>query len=208
MLSRVKTFVYAADAITTAGVSAQLRSCPEILVVDAQDVDSAAVAVIVVDEFDADAGRVVRAIQRDGCPRVVVVATRTDDGGLLAAIEAGACGLLRRSEAAPARLAAAVKSAAEGDGTLPPDLLGRLLDQVGKLRQAVLVPRGIRLNGFTEREVDVLRLLSEGSDTSEIADRLAYSERTVKNVIHDITTRLQLRNRSHAVAYAVRQGVI
>jgi DNA-binding NarL/FixJ family response regulator len=72
----------------------------------------------------------------------------------------------------------------------------------------VLAPRGLSLNGFNEREVDVLRLLSEGWDTSEIAKKLAYSERTVKNVIHDITARLQLRNRAHAVAYAMRAGVI
>jgi len=54
----------------------------------------------------------------------------------------------------------------------------------------------------------VLRLIADGCDTSEIANRLAYSERTVKNVLHDVTTRLQLRNRSHAVAYALRQGLI
>jgi DNA-binding NarL/FixJ family response regulator len=54
----------------------------------------------------------------------------------------------------------------------------------------------------------VLRLVAEGHDTSEIADQLCYSERTVKNVLHDITTRLQLRNRTHAVAYAVREGLI
>jgi DNA-binding NarL/FixJ family response regulator len=45
-------------------------------------------------------------------------------------------------------------------------------------------------------------------DTADIAFKLCYSERTVKNVIHDITTRHQLRNRAHAVAYAVRQGLI
>jgi DNA-binding NarL/FixJ family response regulator len=56
--------------------------------------------------------------------------------------------------------------------------------------------------------VEVLRLLADGLDTSEIAHKLAYSERTVKNVVHDVTTRLQLRNRSHAVAYALREGLI
>ncbi len=45
-------------------------------------------------------------------------------------------------------------------------------------------------------------------DTAEIARTLSYSERTVKNVLHDVTTRRQLRNRSHAVAYALRQGLI
>ena len=45
-------------------------------------------------------------------------------------------------------------------------------------------------------------------DTAEIATTLSYSERTVKNVLHDVTSRLQLRNRSHAVAYALKQGMI
>jgi DNA-binding NarL/FixJ family response regulator len=59
-----------------------------------------------------------------------------------------------------------------------------------------------------EREIDVLRLVAAGLDTSEIAGKLAYSERTIKNVIHDITSRLCLRNRTHAVAWAVREGLI
>jgi DNA-binding NarL/FixJ family response regulator len=58
------------------------------------------------------------------------------------------------------------------------------------------------------REIDVLRLVADGYDTGEIATKLAYSERTVKNVLHDVTTRLQLRNRSHAVAFALREGLI
>jgi hypothetical protein len=51
-------------------------------------------------------------------------------------------------------------------------------------------------------------LLAEGYDTAAIAETLAYSERTIKNVIHDVTSRLHLRNRSHAVAFAMRTGVI
>ena len=62
--------------------------------------------------------------------------------------------------------------------------------------------------GLATREIEVLRLVADGFGTSEIAHQLSYSERTVKNVLHDITTRLQLRNRSHAVAYALRQGLI
>ena len=116
--------------------------------------------------------------------------------------------MLRRSEADADRVVEAVLTAAKGDGSVPPDLLGRLLDQMSRLQRQVLAPRGLSLSGFTDREVDVLRLLGEGWDTAEIAGKLAYSERTVKNVIHDITARHQLRNRSHAVAYAVRQGLI
>ena len=64
------------------------------------------------------------------------------------------------------------------------------------------------LGQLSSREADVLRLVAEGRDTSEIAEELCYSERTVKNVLHDLTTRLQLRNRTHAVAYALREGLI
>lgn len=52
------------------------------------------------------------------------------------------------------------------------------------------------------------RLVAEGYDTADIAAKLSYSERTTKNVLHEVTTRLQLRNRSHAAAYAMRRGLI
>jgi DNA-binding NarL/FixJ family response regulator len=116
-------------------------------------------------------------------------------------------GLVRRNSE-PAILERALRGAADGDGTLPPDLLGRLLTQVGRLQQQVLSPRGLTLGGLTEREVAVLRLIADGLDTAEVGRRLYFSERTVKNVIHDVTTRFDLRNRSQAVAYAIRQGLI
>ncbi len=204
---RIPVFVYASDPVSQAGLASQLRRRPEIHVIDG-DPDAASVAVVLVDEVDEPAVNVVRAVQRNGCPRVVLVVARLEDGGLLSAVEAGACGILRRNEAQPDRLAAAVESAAAGDGSVPPDLLGRLLTQVGRLQREVLSPRGITFSGLAEREIDVLRLVAEGYDTADIARRLSYSERTIKNIIHDVTTRLNLRNRSHAVAYAVREGLI
>ncbi|SDZ54433.1 regulatory protein, luxR family [Saccharopolyspora shandongensis] len=54
----------------------------------------------------------------------------------------------------------------------------------------------------------MLRLLAEGWDTEEIGKKLCYSERTVKNVIHAMTSRLNLRNRPQLVAHGVRTGVI
>lgn len=62
--------------------------------------------------------------------------------------------------------------------------------------------------GPTRRELAVLELLADGLDTKEIAEQLSYSERTVKGVLHELTTRLRLRNRAHAVAFAVREGYI
>ena len=208
MAERISVYVYAHDPISQAGLASQLRARPEIMIVE-NDIDSAAVAVVVVDEVDEETTRVVKAIQRNnGIPRVVLVVTRLDDAGMLAGVEAGACGLLRRSDAQPERLVEAILSAATGDGSVPADLLGRLLEHVGRLQRQVLSPLGLTMSGLTEREIEVLRLVADGLDTAEIAGSLSYSERTIKNIIHDVTARLNLRNRSHAVAYAVRQGLI
>ena len=204
----IAVFVYACDPISQAGMASQLHGRPELRVVEEGEIDAAAVAVVVADDVDDDLVRSVKALQRNGCPRVVVVATQLDDAGLLAAVEAGACGLLRRADATPDHVVSAVTHAAAGDGALPPDLLGRLLTQVGHIQRQILEPRGFRVSGLTDREVQVLRLVADGHNTAEIARRLAYSERTIKNVIQDVITRFQLRNRSHAVAYAVRQGFI
>jgi DNA-binding NarL/FixJ family response regulator len=138
----------------------------------------------------------------------VLVAGELADGDVVAAAEAGVVALLRRHDTTADRLVGAITGAACNEGTVPADLLGQLLGQVGALQRGVLAPRGLAFNGLATREIEVLRLVADGCDTSEIADRLAYSERTVKNVLHDVTSRLQLRNRSHAVAFAMRRGLI
>lgn len=208
MTTKISVYVYAHDPISQAGLASQLRSRPEVRIVEEADLDSAQVAVVVADDVSEEATRVVRAIQRNGVPRVVLVVTRLDDASMVAGVEAGACGLLRRADARPEVLVEAIRGAANGDGAVPADLLGRLLEHVGRLQRQVLAPNGMTLSGLTEREIEVLRLVSEGMDTAEIAGQLAYSERTIKNIIHDVTARLNLKNRSHAVAYAVRQGLI
>ena len=208
MTAPVATYVYASDPILQAGVSAQLRMRPEIRVVDAADLDHAQVAVVVADLLDDEVLRVLRAVQRGSVPRTVLVARVIDDQALVAAAEAGVAGLLRRSEATPESLVRAVVRVAAGEGEVPVDLLGRLLGQVGRLQRQVLAPRGLAFSGLSDREAQVLRMVADGHDTAEIAVRLCYSQRTVKNILHDLTTRFQLRNRSHAVAYAVREGLI
>lgn len=61
---------------------------------------------------------------------------------------------------------------------------------------------------LTGRELDVLRLLAEGGSTRDIAQRMSYSERTVKNIVRDVLGKLQGRTRAHAVAVASRRGFI
>ncbi|WP_174185823.1 helix-turn-helix transcriptional regulator [Nocardia barduliensis] len=204
-MDRTAIYVEARDPISRAGLIAQLRPRTEILVVD--DPARAVVALVVADTVDEHTLRTLRRMQRDG-RRPVLVAADFDEHGLAAAVEAGIAGLVRRQEATSERLTHAVCAAARGEGTVPPDLLGRLLDQVGRLQRQMLHPRGLSLTGLTHREIEILRLVAEGDDTAEIAAKLCYSQRTIKNALHDITSRLQLRNRSHAVAYALRQGLI
>jgi hypothetical protein len=62
--------------------------------------------------------------------------------------------------------------------------------------------------GAARTPIHLIAGLADGLDTAEVGSRLFYSERTVKNIIHDVTSRLALRNRAHAVAYAIREGLI
>jgi DNA-binding NarL/FixJ family response regulator len=204
---RIPVFLAAGDPVSRDGLASQLRG-QGIELVDERQLDEDSVAVLISDEIDDQAVREIRALRRRGVQRIVVVATRVDDSGLLAAVEAGACGLLQRGQSTPQSLLSSIRSAAAGEGSLPPDLLGRLLGQVGRLQRNVLAPRGLTFSGLTEREVKVLRLLAEGMDTAEVGRQLFLSERTVKNAVHDVMSRLNLRNRTHAVAYAIRQGLI
>jgi DNA-binding NarL/FixJ family response regulator len=208
MAERTSVYVYARDTVTQTGIMSALRGQPEVRVMPEGEVDAADVALVAVEEIDEEALRVIRALQRNGVPRVVLVVTKADEAGLLAAVEAGICGLVRRSEATTGSLLHAIRSAANGDGSLPPDLVGTLLGAMGRLQRNVLDPRGLTFTALTKREVEVLRLVADGMDTSEVARQLSYSERTIKNVIHDVMMRLNLRNRTHAVAYALRQGLI
>src|SRR3989440_3246446 len=204
---RVQVFVAAGDPVSRDGAASLLRG-PGVERVDDHRLDRDVVAVVVVDDVDGQAAQEIRSLRRRGVESVVVVATRVDDGGLLAAVEAGASGVLRRQESSPQNLLNSIHAAAAGEGSLPPDLLGRLLGQVGRLQRQVLSPHGLTFSGLTEREVKVLKLLADGLDTSEVGRQLYLSERTIKNVVHDVTSRLNLRNRTHAVAYALRHGVI
>jgi DNA-binding NarL/FixJ family response regulator len=208
MGAAVSTYIYANDPISLAGVTSQLRARPEIRLVDAADVDSAEVAVVVTSTLDDETLRVLRALRRGTEPRTVLVAEVLDDHALVAAAEAGVCGLLRRSEATAEGLTRAVVRVAKGSGDVPTDMVARLLNQLGQLQRHVLAPRGLSVSGLTERETEVFRMVADGMDTADIARQLSYSERTVKNIVHAVTTRLQLRNRAHAVAYVLREGLI
>lgn len=102
----------------------------------------------------------------------------------------------------PSRVASFVQAATDGDGSISPELLDQLLPVRESTTSDPSEPQ------LTEREHQVLRMLAEGESTRGIAERLNYSERTVKNIVRDLLDKLSCKTRAHAVALAVRQGVI
>jgi DNA-binding NarL/FixJ family response regulator len=207
--ARRRVHVHAIDPVTAAGLRAQLQGHPEIDLVELDEAaDADSVAVAAADGLSEPVVTMLRKTRKYGCRRVVLVSECPPDLDLLSAIELGVCAILPRGDATTRKLARSVLGVAGGEAALPAVLLARLIDSVARLQTDVLAPRGLRISGMADREVRILRLVADGLDTREIASTLNYSERTVKNVLHDVTTRFQLRNRSQAVAYAIREGLI
>jgi DNA-binding NarL/FixJ family response regulator len=207
-MTRVPLALYAQDPILEAGVRSQLRSRPEVELLGPDDEQRAVVALVVVDRLDDEAVRLLRRLQHVPTVRVGLMIGHLEHNVLRTTVECGVAAVVRRSEASEHQLVSVITSLARGEGVLPADLLGRLLDQVGQLQRKVLDPHGLTLSTLTAREADMVRLVAEGLDTAEIAMKTSYSERTVKNVLHEVITRFKLRNRAHAVGYLTRHGLI
>lgn len=201
----VRTFVQSDDPIVKAGIEAHLGRSSDVARV--ADASSADVALLAVERLDAAAIATARSLRCEGA-QVVVVCSELDDRELLAVVEAGVIGILRRDRLDERKLTSAIASAGRGEPVLGSDLVGRLFEHVRQLQGAVLAPRRLHFSGLSHRELEVLRLVADGHETREIAAELSYSERTIKNVLQDVTRRFGLRNRSHAVAYALREGLI
>ncbi|WP_329562278.1 helix-turn-helix transcriptional regulator [Kitasatospora sp. NBC_01266] len=206
--SRVLVAVYAEDIILYTGVVQQLRQRPEVELLTDAEAAKAEVSLMVVDRLTEAVAERLRGLRLSTSSRTGLVVGHFEAGGLQTVIECGVAAVLRRSDADQDRLVHLVTALANGEGVMPGDLLGRLLDRVGNLQRTMLDPRGLTLSTLTAREAEMLRLVADGFDTGEIAAQTSYSERTVKNVLHEITTRLGLRNRAHAVGYAMRHGLI
>lgn len=193
-------------------------SQPAIELIGPADLDRARVALVVGDAVDDSVARIVRAIQRDGISRVVLVASRFEESGVVAAVAAGVTSFLRRAEATSARLVEAIRQADQQGCKLPEGLMRKASISASSCPPAPAyawptepVSRdgdtltGVRLSG---RESEVLRLVADGLDTADIAARLSFSESTIKGILGKIMTRVEARNRCQAVAIAVREGLI
>ena len=158
--------------------------------------------IVIIDASAPDALAFIRDVRAVSKARLIVSASSWQQKDILATMEAGAVCVLRKDTLTPESLEASVRATLQGAGVLPSDLLSGLLVAV---RAGDAQPRSSQL---TNREEQVLRLIADGHATREVAEELCYSERTVKNVLHDVVTKLNARTRSHAVAHAVRAGLI
>ena len=134
-------------------------------------------------------------------PKLVAAVSEPDDERLERLARAGVSAILYRHELTPELLIATVRAVLQGRTSMPTDLLPRLLTKVARTER-------VEQGALSDRELDVLRMLADGEDTRGIAQGLCYSERTVKNVVHDVLTKLSCRTRAQAVATATRAGII
>jgi DNA-binding NarL/FixJ family response regulator len=137
---------------------------------------------------------------------VVVLTTFDEDASLAEALRAGVSGFLLKT-APPEQLLHAIRTVAAGNGLLDPAVTLRVIAASAK-SPAPDPGASARLATLTQRETDVLRLVAEGLTNAEIAAALFLGEATVKTYLSRMLTKLDLRDRVQAVAFAFRSGLV
>ena len=136
--------------------------------------------------------------------RVVVLSISDQDTDVMDAVLAGACGYLLKDSSIQ-ELMRGIKAAAEGESLISPSIAAKVLQ---RLRAASPdVQAEMLVAELSDRELEVLKLIANGKDNSEIARDLFISSKTVKNHISNILLKLSIENRIQAAVYAVRSGL-
>ncbi|MFI6345776.1 LuxR C-terminal-related transcriptional regulator [Streptomyces sp. NPDC050560] len=211
-VSRTRIAIHEGDPLTRAGVAhhiAQERDMTAVRQPAGVPGASAAatVAVVLLDRLDAAAAVRLRKLAAECDRRVVLVVDELDERQVELVLEAGIHTIVWRHQATAAHLVKAIRAARRDESDIPADLLRRLMAQLGRRAHGTELST-LAPGRPTARELSVLEYVAHGLGTKEIAARLSYSERTVKGILHDVMMRLNLRNRAHAVAYAIREGYI
>jgi DNA-binding NarL/FixJ family response regulator len=136
--------------------------------------------------------------------RVLVVTSHDDDSLVLRALRAGASGFFLK-DAAPDRLAEAVRAVAKGDTLLAPPIARRLVESQLHGGRPELLPRFAPL---TERERDIVRRLARGLSNAALARELNLSEATIKTHVTRLLAKLDVRSRVQAVVLAYESGFV
>jgi DNA-binding NarL/FixJ family response regulator len=138
--------------------------------------------------------------------KVVVMTAHEDERLLVEAVEAGASGFLRKTEGVD-ELLAALKAAAAGEILIDPAALARLLPLMARERE-IRHEAAQKLAALSDRERQILRMLSEGLRNDDIAELLSISPQTVQTHVRNVLGKLGVHSKLEAVAFAVRNGAI
>jgi len=138
-----------------------------------------------------------RLMGADARQRVVMLTMHADRDVIERSIKAGAVGYLTK-DSSIAEVIMAIKLAANGDRPMSPRLATAMLDEAKKMEDGIV----------SAREEEVLQLVADGLGTTEIAERMFISQKTVKNNLASIYDKLNARDRTQAVLTAVRMGIV
>lgn len=206
------------EALVRHGIRLILEAAADVEVVGEADGGRAAVElvsglrpqVVLMDLRMADMNGIeaTRAIVASGAAttRVLMLTTFDRDEHLYDAIRAGASGFLLKS-CPPEQLTAAVRVVAAGDSLLAPELTRRLLERFVSRPLPSRVAE-TQLAALTDREHEVLTLVGRTLTNTEIAAALFLSQGTVKTHLGRVFTKLGLRDRAQAVAFAYETGLV
>ena len=136
-------------------------------------------------------------------PRVLVLTTFDLDEIVYDALRAGASGFLLK-DAPEERLTTAIRVVADGGSLFAPSVTRRLIEEFARRGQT----EPARVEGLTDREVEVLRLVARGLSNTEIGTALFISENTVKTHVARVLMKLGVRDRVQAVVLAYESGLV
>ena len=190
--------IWAPDPITAAGVATAVPRCTGEQPLTGEDLHRADVVVVVADPDGSQARHVLAVLAATERTPVVWIHGE-DDGNPDAVARHTVAAVLRREDVGR-----------EVFGTCLRQVLttGSWTTSGGTATAARTGAQAVPAAELSARELEVLRLVAEGQDTTAIAGALFYSERTVKNVISRVVHQLQAANRAQAVAVAIRTGLV
>lgn len=137
--------------------------------------------------------------------KVIILTMYRQDKYVFEAIKVGARGYMLKDADAD-DLIGSIRAVAAGETLLDAEMAASILDEFHKLGQ-LAENEEHRLSGLTSREEDILRHLARGSSNQAIAASLGVSEKTVRNRLSEIFSKLRLNNRTQAALYALREGI-
>lgn len=133
---------------------------------------------------------------------ILVLTSFAEDEQVFPAIEAGALGYILK-DTAPQKVLEAIRDVYQGESFLNSTVALKLMHQFRRPSEQTAIEELL-----TDREIEVLKLVSRGLSNQVIGDKLSINERTVGSHVSNILQKLQLENRTQAALYALRIGLV